>query len=184
MDTDTADSAPAGAQREFVDWDVPGRIDELTRRWNAGERSGDIAKAMGISRNALIAKAHRIGLAGRPAPIKYASGDFRLPKVKTVTAARAVQTVAAKQSASLAQTAKKNGTARPLGIKPGFDGRPLGSGTCQYPFGHVGDPDFHFCTARAIRGKPYCHEHDDLCLIKPGTSKHKQLMRAQRLGRG
>jgi GcrA cell cycle regulator len=31
--------------------------------------------------------------------------------------------------------------------------------SCQWPIGHPGEPDFHFCGAEAIPGKPYCLKH-------------------------
>jgi hypothetical protein len=44
-------------------WDWQ-RIERLSQLWREGASSGVIAKAMGISRNALIGKARRLGLLG------------------------------------------------------------------------------------------------------------------------
>lgn len=50
--------------------------------------------------------------------------------------------------------------------KPTGDARyadiPVGTQPCRFPFGHPGEPDFHFCYARALVGKPYCAEHQAL----------------------
>ena len=46
------------------------RDEELSERWMRGETAADIAAALGISRNAVIGKAHRLGLPARPSPIK------------------------------------------------------------------------------------------------------------------
>ena len=31
--------------------------------------------------------------------------------------------------------------------------------TCHWPFGHPSEPDFRFCGAAAVIGRPYCAEH-------------------------
>ncbi|MEX2450935.1 MAG: GcrA family cell cycle regulator [Rhodospirillales bacterium] len=31
--------------------------------------------------------------------------------------------------------------------------------TCRWPTGHPGDPDFGFCCADAVAGRPYCAAH-------------------------
>ena len=45
-------------------------ITQLTNLWNEGKTGNEIAVIMGISRNSVIGKAHRLGLSGRPSPIK------------------------------------------------------------------------------------------------------------------
>jgi hypothetical protein len=35
--------------------------------------------------------------------------------------------------------------------------------TCQYPFGHPRDEDFHFCGEEVQVGSPYCDQHLKLC---------------------
>lgn len=30
---------------------------------------------------------------------------------------------------------------------------------CRFPLGEVGDPDFHFCNAEPVEGRPYCRTH-------------------------
>jgi hypothetical protein len=46
------------------------RVAKLTQMWGAGETAAKIASAVGLSRDGVIGKAHRLGLAGRPSPIK------------------------------------------------------------------------------------------------------------------
>jgi GcrA cell cycle regulator len=36
---------------------------------------------------------------------------------------------------------------------------------CRYPFGAVGDEDFHFCGAPQQPGSSYCAEHHQLCSV-------------------
>ena len=46
------------------------RVQELRRLWSDGLTTGEIGKALGVSKNAVVGKAHRLGLKGRPSPIK------------------------------------------------------------------------------------------------------------------
>ncbi len=49
-----------------TEWDVP-RMELLTRLWVAGETARTIAEKLGggVTRNAVIGKAHRLGLTGK-----------------------------------------------------------------------------------------------------------------------
>ena len=47
------------------------RVDELKKLWNEGKTASQIADELGdVTRNAVIGKAHRLGLSSRPSPIK------------------------------------------------------------------------------------------------------------------
>ena len=46
------------------------RIQELTRLWQAGHSASEIGKRLGVSKNSIVGKAHRLKLPSRPSPIK------------------------------------------------------------------------------------------------------------------
>jgi GcrA cell cycle regulator len=61
---------------------TPEKIEELTRLWSEGLSITQIGKQLGLTRNAVVGKAHRLGLSKRPSPIirseaKTAQGGTR-----------------------------------------------------------------------------------------------------------
>ena len=54
----------------MADW-TEERVELLRSLWSAGRTASEIAETLGdVSRNSVIGKAHRLGLNGRPSPIK------------------------------------------------------------------------------------------------------------------
>lgn len=52
------------------------RIDQLKQMWQNGHTASQIAEQLGgVSRNAVIGKAHRLGLQSRPSPVKASEAD-------------------------------------------------------------------------------------------------------------
>ena len=62
------------------------RIDRLKAMWADGSTASQIAEDLGgVSRNAVIGKAHRLGLESRPSPVR--AGEEKEKKAKAAPAA-------------------------------------------------------------------------------------------------
>ena len=46
------------------------KVSKLKSLWSEGLTTGEIGKRLGVSKNAVVGKAHRLSLNGRPSPIK------------------------------------------------------------------------------------------------------------------
>ena len=46
------------------------RVDELSKLWASGYSASAIGRMLGVSKNAVVGKTHRLGLEARPSPIK------------------------------------------------------------------------------------------------------------------
>lgn len=128
------------------------QVEELKRLWNEGLTTGEIGKALGVSKNAVVGKAHRLGLNSRPSPIRRTDDE-------TEQAAPAPQKTEPKEPAKKAsQKAEKH-------KEKLFTVNDLTSSSCRWPIGDPKDADFHFCGKEAIPGKPYCPEHASVAYV-------------------
>ncbi len=149
------------------------RINTLKKMWKEGKSAAEIAKTLGkgVTRNAVIGKAHRMGLSGRPSPIKKPAPPKKeaAPKiVKTAAAPKAAapskKTAASAASAKAAppsreaEELKKLESAAPK-IGGGIALIDLTERMCKWPIGDPKDADFSFCGLTIRAGTPYCPEH-------------------------
>lgn len=45
-------------------------VEDLRKMWKEGLTTGEIGRRLGVSKNSIVGKVHRLGLSGRPSPIK------------------------------------------------------------------------------------------------------------------
>jgi len=131
---------------------TPERISDLEKLWAEGHSTAEIGRRMGVSKNAVVGKAHRLGLPSRQSPIDAKRRAPRKPATRAKPAARRVAAPAEPKAPAPAAAAP----AAPPRKKPV---RKHSGPSCQWPFGDPRLPGFHFCGAPAEPGKPYCDEH-------------------------
>lgn len=150
------------------------RIATLTKLWAEGLTASQIAQELGdVTRNAVIGKAHRLGLSGRPSPVRAqrstGSTASRPAKPKTSAQPAAARTVA-KPAAPKVQKAPTPPAVseRPrlqlaeIEAGPGVTLLKVTDKMCKWPIGHPGDPDFRLCGRPAGESGPYCEPHGEL----------------------
>jgi len=96
------------------------RIERLKELWSQGVTASQIADELGgVSRNAVIGKAHRLGLQSRPSPVKPNEPDAPAPaaeKPKPAKAAAAAPEPAPEPKAKAAPARQAQAQAEPAGV--------------------------------------------------------------------
>ncbi len=134
---------------------TPERVATVTRLWNEGLTTAEIGRAVGMSKNAVVGKAHRLQLPPRPSPIRRGKSYSRTPKAKNgVNGANGVHGTNGRKSATA-----QSGIVVPARSRAPEPSLAVGSSACKWPIGHPDEPSFHFCGELALLGKPYCLEH-------------------------
>ncbi len=124
---------------------TPTLIEELKKLWKKGLTTVEIGKSIGMTKNAVVGKAHRLGLKGRPSPIKPGRIQSKVIIEKKI------------QKEKQANLPKE--TIQKIKKTSGISLLDLKSNQCKWPNGDPQDLDFSFCGKPAVEGKPYCEEH-------------------------
>jgi len=131
------------------------RVAELQRLWDTGKSASEIGKILGVSKNSVVGKAHRLKLTARPSPIRR--GSIAKPKRKMIPVAVKIPVEVAPLREPVIPRQQRSGK----GPK------------CLWPIGDPGDVDFHFCEEPSMPGKPYCSTHCARAYITKSRSDSK-----------
>jgi GcrA cell cycle regulator len=178
-----------------MDW-TNEAIDQLRGLWAEGHSTAEIGRRMGISKNAVVGKAHRLSLPPRPSPIRREPGAVRpvqprraipaaprppIMPMRRLTGSLPPMPRSAVQHAPVpAQPATPVAAApaprpqpapqpAPVPVAASAVVRPFpraSQRTCCWPMGEPGTAEFRFCGGEAIPTKPYCADHAAIAYVK------------------
>jgi GcrA cell cycle regulator len=167
-----------------MEWseDTIGRLRAL---WSEGHSTAEIGRRLGVSKNAVVGKAHRLDLPARPSPIRRdgagpsarkksprrVAGPTLPPLVSThgSTAPQMPRPIFAPshvRSAAYAVRPSPPVQAPPpprIQVAPRPFARTV---ACCWPIGEPGTKSFRFCDGDALIGKPYCADHAQVAYVK------------------
>lgn len=161
------------------------RVDTLKKLWAEGLSASQIAGKLGdVTRNAVIGKVHRLGLAGRATTSRVRASrprsnialfPTRTPQVQF----RTFGNVALKPAYAPVEE-RKPAVIMPLRPLPELAAAPdervslldLKECMCRWPVGDPSDEGFHFCGRQKSAGIPYC-EHHAAIAYNPAARRRK-----------
>ncbi len=147
------------------------RVALLRKLWAEGLSASQIAKQLGgVTRNAVIGKVHRLGLAGRATPSRPAKRPVRPARPRTLGPS--------------APRGLRPPSSVPLVVIPDLepvkfeDGKAasvltLNESMCKYPIGDPTDADFAFCGRSSFDKHPYCQDHARLA-YQPSQARKRR----------
>jgi GcrA cell cycle regulator len=153
-------------------------IGRLRALWAEGHSTAEIGRRMGVSKNAVVGKAHRLNLAARPSPIRREPGRTprpmaprrivgpTLPPLSAIQAPDIVPLPRPVPSIPRREAAAEIAPAPTIVEPPLRMVTPRRSHACCWPIGEPGTKTFRFCDDEALPNKPYCAEHAQLAYVK------------------
>jgi len=136
-------------------------VARLRDLWDQGLPTAQIGKLLGFTKNAVVGKAHRIGLERRPSPIRRTAVKPDRKKARSPIMPKL--NFEASEEVNNEKPLTKNN------FQPNV--KNLFANTvkrgCEWPVGHPDEVDFHFCDKERFEDKPYCLEHCAKAYVLP-----------------
>jgi GcrA cell cycle regulator len=150
------------------------RVALLKDRINAGLSCGQIAREIGVSRNAVIGKANRLGLSRLKSVTsghRERTGDRGVARSRNATLHRTLLALWAKPPLAVTEAPEDSANLCPL-----FE---LQQWHCRWPIGDPTAENFGFCGNKQIDSLPYCAAHARMAYrrapARPTPCKLKEL---------
>ena len=152
-------------------------VARLRELWDQGLPTAQIGKLIGFTKNAVVGKAHRIGLERRPSPIRRSAVK---PDRKKARSPIMPKLNFENQEVFSNDNIKKKNEKEKINILQGTVTNILtknGKRGCEWPEGHPDEPEFHFCNKERFEDKPYCLEHCAIAYVIPEKEEVKPITR-------
>ena len=127
---------------------TPEKVEKLKELWGKGSTANEIAQILGgVTRNAVIGKAHRLNLSGKIQTKKSSSLTTNNNESKT------------------SRRTLRRGKFKSLIIEKDFEPEnpkqleELDENSCKWPIGHPNENDFYFCGRASLKDFSYCKLH-------------------------
>lgn len=146
-------------------------VEDLRQMWIEGLTANEIAKKLGVSKNSIVGKVHRLCLTARPSPIKkkeeaeIPQKTDKTPIIETISE-EFLPEIKEEEPSEIA----KISAPKPSAVN-GVKLVNLDSHTCRWPIGDPRDEDFCFCGKKVRAGQTYCDEHAAMAYVKAGIRK-------------
>ena len=149
-------------------------VSKLRELWDQGLPTAQIGKLLGFTKNAVVGKAHRIGLERRPSPIRRTAVKPDRKKARSPIIPKLNF-----------ETTKDEIKDKPL-VQQNF--QPIVKNLftkkvrrgCEWPEGHPDESDFKFCGKERFEEKPYCINHCAVAYVMPEKEESEKQQISQR----
>jgi GcrA cell cycle regulator len=150
-------------------------VARLKELWDQGLPTAQIGKLLDFTKNAVVGKAHRIGLERRPSPIRRTAAK---PDRKKARSPIMPILNFESQNTETIQTPSVSQNFQPS-VKNIFSS--VTKRGCEWPEGHPEELEFHFCNKERFEDKPYCINHCTIAYIIPEKDESKQVPRSNNI---
>lgn len=145
------------------------RVTMLRELWAKGLSASQIAVQLGgVTRNAVIGKAHRLGLESRPSPIRgNGTGSRRRNRaIDRAAEAKALRGTMADEEIGGEKIVPDGDQRIAESVLPPMARRGGDVKACLWPTGDPGKDNFSFCGDDTVPSRPYCSKHCAVAYIR------------------